>query len=336
MTEAQPVAGKPRFALSRWARKIGLGPKSSFVVAFLAIASGIATYGSLTGDDTNVTRVLVIADLVFLILLGTIVSQRLYRMWRKNREGKAGSNMHRRVVRLFTLIAVAPAVIVSVFSALFFNIYFQKHFSEPVNFAVSESLAVADAYIKEHIKNIRADVLGMAASINRIPVSALNNREAFNQFLTDQVVGRNLSEAIVFDGTKKVIAQSDLSFVTEFDKLTSAEIDQTASGDVVISTNDTDDRVRALIRLDRLLDGYLYVGRYIEPRVLEHMERTRKATADYNRLKEEGLGIQLQFAVIFIIISIMVVLAAVWFGLAIASRLVGPIEGLVNAAERVS
>lgn len=326
---------KSRLSPNHWFEKIGLGPKTSFVVALLAIASGIATYGSLTGDDPGITRGLVIVDLIILVLLAGIVSHRLIRMWRINKIGKSGSDMHRRVVKLFALIAVAPALMVALFSALFFNIYFQKHFSDPVNMAVSESLVVADAYIKEHIQNIRADVLGMAAVINRMPLNVLKNRQRFDQLLSDQVNARNLSEATVIDGSKRIIAQSDLSFLVEFEQLSPALIAEAAVSDVVISTNDTDDRVQALIRLDRLFDGYLYVGRYIEPRVLEHMERTRRATADYNKLKEDGLGIQIQFAAIFIIISLMVVLAAVWFGLSIASRLVGPIEGLAYAAEKV-
>ncbi len=336
MTPTHQFTSKPRFSIMRWSRKLGLGPKTSFFVAMLAVASSIATYGSLTGDDADITRTLVVIDLVLLVLLAGIVSHRVIRMWRRSRVGKAGSNMHRRVVKLFALIAVAPALMVAMFSALFFNIYFQKHFSDPVNVAVSESLVVADAYIKEHIKNIRADALSMAANINRVPVAALNNRERFNQFLTDQVTARNLSEAVVLDGSQRVVAQSDLSFIAEVDKLSTDTLSQASIGDVVIFTSDTDERVRALVRLDRLFDSYLVIGRFIEPRVLEHMERTRRATEDYKQLKEEGLGIQIQFAAIFVIIAMMVVLAAVWFGLAIASRLVAPIEGLVNAAEKVS
>jgi len=334
--ETSQASPKPGFTITRWSKKIGLGPKTSFVVALLALASGIATYGSLTGDDPYVTKTLIITDLVLLVLLAGIVSHRLTRMWRRNKVGKSGSDMHRRVVRLFSLIAVAPALMVAMFSALFFNIYFQKHFSEPVNVAVSESLAVADAYIKEHIQNIRADVLGIVADINRVPTSILNNKAALDQFLTDQVAARNLSEAVIIDGSRRVIAQSNLSFIVEFDQLAQTLFAEAAIGDVVITTNEADDRVRALVRLDRFFDGYLYVGRYIEPRVLEHMERTRKASADYHKLKEEGFGIQVQFAAVFIIVSLLVVMAAVWFALAIASRLVKPIEGLIEAAERVT
>jgi two-component system nitrogen regulation sensor histidine kinase NtrY len=135
----------------------------------------------LTVGDNNYTKLLVIADLVFLVILAGLVSQRLMRMWRRNKTGKAGSAMHRRVVRLFILIAVAPALMVALFSALFFNIYFQRHFSDPVNEAVAESLGVADAYIKEHIQNIRVDALGIAADINRVPVQLLQSKVLFSR-----------------------------------------------------------------------------------------------------------------------------------------------------------
>lgn len=335
MTQTTQNTVKAKPVWKKLARKFGLGPKSSFAVAMLSIAAGLATYGSLTGGDTQITRILLIADLVLIVLLAVIVSQRLIRMWRRQKIGKAGSNMHRRVVRLFMLIAVAPALMVAIFSALFFNIYFQKHFSDPVNTAVSESLAVADSYIKEHIQNIRADILGIAADINRVPLRVVQSPEIFSRFLTEQVNARNLSEAIVVDGNKRIIAQSDLSFAVEFDQVPHGAFERAKGSEVVIIASEENDRVRALVRVDRLLDGYLFISRYIDPRVLEHMERTRKATKDYKELKEESFGIQVQFAVIFIMISIMVVLAAVWFALAISSRLVSPIEGLVNAAEKV-
>ncbi|PHQ72185.1 MAG: hypothetical protein COB93_01380, partial [Sneathiella sp.] len=191
MAEAQQAdmqGEKSAFLLSRWAKKIGLGPKTSFAVALLAIACGIATYESLTIDNPVYTRGLLIADIVIVAILAAIITHRLIRMWRKNQVGGSSSMMHRRIVRQFTLIAVAPGIMVALFSALFFNIYFQKHFSDPVNTAVSESIVVADAYIKEHIQNIRSDVLSMAAQINRTPTQVLENRVLFDGYLSDQVI----------------------------------------------------------------------------------------------------------------------------------------------------
>lgn len=239
----------------------------------LSIGFGIATYKSLTHENTEITRLLLIADVIFVFVLAVIVGQRLTRMWRRSQKGGAGSHMRQRVLRLFALIAVAPALMVAMFSALFFNIYFQKHFSEPVNTAVGESMVVADAYIKEHIQNIRADLLAMAAQLNRAPLEALNNRQRFDKFLTTQVNVRSLSEAVVINRKQQIVSRSELSFVMEFDKLSSKVMSEAAKGDVVVVAKENDDRVRALVRLDRLFDSYLYVGRFIDPKVLGHLEK---------------------------------------------------------------
>ena len=70
-------------------------------------------------------------------------------------------------------------------------------------------------------------------------------------------------------------------------------------GDVAIMTNDNDDRVRALVRLDQFGEVYLYVGRFIEPRVLNHMEETQRAAAQYAKMESRRSGFQVTFALDF-------------------------------------
>jgi len=62
---------------------------------------------------------------------------------------------------------VVPTIFVAVFSYLLFSFGVQAWFSERVRTAISESLAVAEAYLHEHQQAIRADVLSMASDLNR-------------------------------------------------------------------------------------------------------------------------------------------------------------------------
>ena len=48
-------------------------------------------------------------------------------------------------------------------------------------------------------------------------------------------------------------------------------------------TSDTEDRVRALVRLDGFGDAYLFVGRFVDAKVLGYMERTQTMVAEYQR-----------------------------------------------------
>ena len=323
-----------------WAGRMGLARKLAIALTVAAIASGIATYVALTGStlfgpDPTTILILLNINLVLLLLLGAVVARRIVQVWAERRRGSAGSRLQIRLVVLFSLVAVTPAIIVAVFSVLFFNSGIESWFSERVGTALKESQAVAEAYLKEHQQVIKADALAMANDINRAPASVVDNRKRFSNLVSTQADLRALAEAVVFDGTGRVLARSRVSFLLEFDPVPSAALERARKGEVVLLINDDDDRVRALLRLDRFFDTYLYVGRFVESRVLNHMERTQRAVRQYNLLEKRRSGFQITFAMIFAVVALLLLLAAVWIGFMLANQLVKPIGGLVAAAERV-
>src|SRR5215470_7848310 len=93
--------------------------------------------------------------------LGSVVAWRLIEVWAERRRGLAGSRLQIRLVVWFSLIAVVPTIIVALFSYLFFSYDVESWFSDRVRTAISESLAVAEAYLHEHQQAIRADALAM-------------------------------------------------------------------------------------------------------------------------------------------------------------------------------
>ena len=338
--ESQAFESHPYARFMRWARRVGLSRKLAIGLALAAVAAGVATYGSLSGNplrgpEPRTVFILLLVDLVLLLSLGALVARRLVRLWVERRRGSAGSRLHTSFVAWFSAAAVAPAIIIAVFSAVFFNLGIQAWFSERVRTALQESMAVAEAYTNEHRKVIRGDILAMAFDINRQAPELVRNPQRFNQVVSTQAALRSLADAIVFERSGRVVARAPLSFGLEFESIPTSAMNQAADGEVVFLTSDTDDRVRALIRLDRIVDSYLYVGRFVEPRVLGHVERTKRAVAEYERLEGERSGIEITFLMIFIVVTLLLLMAAVWFGLTLATRFVRPISGLIGAAERV-
>lgn len=326
--------------LEDWARRVGLGGKLAIALAIAAALSGLATYAAWSGStplEPNPQHVLIllVVDLVLLLSLGAVVARRLVRLWVERRSGSAGSRLHVRIVALFSLVAVTPAIITAVFSALFFHLGVQSWFSERVSTAVQESLAVAEAYVVEHRQALRADVLAMANDLNRAAPRLLRSPTMFSRVLQTQAALRALSEATVFDSTGRVLARTTLSLSAAFGSLPLDLLEQANQGRAFIFSADDNDQVRALVRLDRYLDAYLYVGRFVDPNVVQHVERTREVVAEYKALEGARSGIQLTSALIFIVVALLLLLAAVWLGLFFAGRLVRPVSALVSAAERV-
>ena len=332
------VAGYAR--VSQWGRRVGLGRKLSIALTVIALGFAFATYATITGSsplgaDTQTVLILLQIDLVLFLLLGLVVARSLVGLWIERRRGQVGSRLHMRLAMLFSLIALAPAIIVSVFSAVFFNFGMENWFNDRVKTAIVESRAVAEAYLKEHKQVIRGDVLSMARDLERALPLLTENPRQFSRILAGQGLVRNLSEIYVFDGSGRILAKWALGFVIDRDPVAPEIIERARSGEVVLLTSEADDRLRAIIKLDRFVDAFLYVGRFVEPRVLEHIDKTERAAAEYANIEGRRSSIEITFAMIFILVGMLLLFVAIWVGLVFANRLSRPISDLAGSAERV-
>ncbi|MBY0406420.1 MAG: hypothetical protein K2Q01_01920, partial [Rickettsiales bacterium] len=132
---------KARFAHTWLLRNITL------IMAIAALCAGISTYLVISGAATPIAikprRVLTFlaVDIVLLVLLVGIIARRIYGLWTALRSGSTGSQLQKRILVLFSLVAVTPTIIVSIFAGLFFNLGIQTWFNDRVQTAVNESLA---------------------------------------------------------------------------------------------------------------------------------------------------------------------------------------------------
>jgi two-component system nitrogen regulation sensor histidine kinase NtrY len=323
-----------------WAGGTGLWRKIAIALAAAALLSGIATYLALTGappfgPGPGPVLILLNLDLILLLALASLVAKRLVEVWLERRRGLAGSRLQVRLVGLFSLIAVMPTIIVAVFSYLFFSFGVESWFSDKVRTAISESVAVADAYVREHQQAIRSDAMAMAADLDRYANTLQLNPQYLAPALTAQAAMRSLTEAAVLDRKGTMLARTGLAFALGFEDLSRDSLRRAQLGEVVIMTDDREERVRALVRLNELPELFLYVGRYIEPRVLAHRDQTHLAAAQYERLEGQRSGFQITFAVIYILVAMLFLAAAILIGVHFAAQMADPISGLVGATERV-
>ncbi|MBK8175597.1 MAG: PAS domain-containing sensor histidine kinase [Rhodospirillales bacterium] len=312
----------------------------AIVVVLAAVSSGVVTVVSWTGaadfgPDPDTVVILLYIDTILLLLLGAIVVRQLVRVWAERRRGLAGSGLHVRIVILFSLVAVTPAILVAVFSALFLNFGIQAWFSERVRTAVEASSAVAQAYLGEHRQSIRTEAFALASILNRQATVLMRDPTLFDQVLGAQADLRSLAEAVVIDGSGRIIARAPLSLTSELDIGSWEALQQATEGQVVVLSTERDDRVRAAVKLNNFIDAYLLIGRFLDADVLAQIEQTEVAVTQYRRLEQSREGILITFVLIFIIVALLLLLAAVWMGLTLATHISRPISGLIAASERV-
>ncbi len=322
-----------------FAKRRHIGRYFTYLVIFLAALSAVATYYvfSTTGFDKLDSTSLIIVlnlDLVVFLVLALIIVRKIAKVWMARKSGQVAAKLHTRFVVLSSLLTITPAIVMTIFSALMFNMGLQKWFSERVSTALEESTKVAESYLDEHKKVIVASVYNMARDLAQEFPTLEKYPEMFNQALDLHAETRNLDEALVFNSTPEVIARSKLSFALEFEYFSIQEIEQ-ASRDVVIKTTERGDRVRALVKISPSINAYLLVGRIVDPLVSKRIAEVKSAVSNYHALEKDQGRVQLYFMLMFMAVALLLLLMAVWVALIFAGRIARPIGDLISASERV-
>jgi two-component system, NtrC family, nitrogen regulation sensor histidine kinase NtrY len=318
-----------------------LGKSVTLLLAALAIGLGVATFallarGSPFGGAPKVGVGMVLANLSALLALGAVLAGRVTQVWVERRRGSAGSRLHVRLVLLFSVVAIAPTIVVAVFATAFFHFGIQAWFNDPVRAALNESLQAARGYLEEHQDNIRSVALEMANDLGRAGRALSVDPDAFAEVLANQTTLRGLTEAVVYEPvTGQVIASAGLFAGLGIEPAPQWATERARTGDVAVVPGADHTRVRAVVQLDSTPPLMLMVGRPIDPQILDHMVRTENAVAEYERLDQNRSWLQIAFAWIFALVALLVLSAAVLIGLVLANQIARPIGRLIHAAERV-
>ena len=108
------------------------------------------------------------------------------------------------------------------------------------------------------------------------------------------------------------------------------------SGQPVLIEPGQSSRVGAIQKLRSFEDTYLFVTRAIDPNVQRQLQLTEDGVKRYSELDHLRRGIKIASAIIYVVIALTLLLAAIWLGLWFANRLVSPIRRLIGAAQLVS
>ena len=315
----------------------------ALVLVVLGILVGLTTFGVLTGltpvrPSEQVVQLLLLTNLTVVLLMALVVGVQIIRLLRDRARGTAGAGLHLRLVGLFSIVAVAPALLVAAFAAVTLNRGLDAWFSERTRNIVDTATTVAEAYLTNAGEATRNDLAGISADLAQQTKLYTDDRQAFVRRVARHAALRNLAAVYIFEPASKRI---DVS-VTANDRIKfiapeTYNLDKAKGGDaVIIQPGRGGNVVRAMVKLQGYENLYLYVYRLISPVVIDQLTKTRDAKAEYDRLMAQRAGVQVTFALVYALVAMVFLLAAVWAGLRFADNLVSPIVRLLNAARDVA
>lgn len=311
------------------------------VAVALALISAFLTFVVLTGlTPITPTHEVVIGFLLInaatILLLLMIIGREIWLVIQARRRGRAAARLHVQIVALFSVIAVLPAVLVSIVANVTLDRGLDRLFSGPTKAVIQNSLTIANAYLYEHAQLIRGDVLGMANELANARPLWDQDRQSFRNVLTQNARARDLPGAMIIDKDSNVLETAANGITQTFTTPAPDFLKNVTEDDPQIGVFIQQNYVAAVIRLRAFQDTFLYVARLLDPRVVAQLRQTQASVAEYSELESRKLGIQVAFALMFTVIALTVLMSAVVIGLNFSNRLVAPIRRLMSAANLVS
>jgi len=311
------------------------------ITVLLASFSALATYLILTGltpirPRNSVVVTVLFINVVLIVAMIVVIGSQLLRLWRAWREKVAGSRLHVRIVALFSIIAALPAIILAVAATTTFSRSLDSWFSTRTRQIIENSLDVANAYLEEHGQVIRTDIANMGKDLAGAAASIGGDRSKLKNLVFVQAGLRDLPFAYVIDANGKPLVSVLKDEKIPYRPPPRNVIQLAEQGQIPLLMPRDAYRVAALKKLDGYPGSYLFVARGVSPKVMTHLRRTQAGVAEYRKLRRRRGGLKAAHALIYFMISLTSLLAAIWAGIWFSGRFVAPIRRLIGAAQLVS
>jgi two-component system nitrogen regulation sensor histidine kinase NtrY len=300
-----------------------------------------ATLGLLTGQglasQSNAAITWMLAgSLAICAGLAGILAHRLVRIARAWRAEATGARLHLRFVTLFSLAALAPAVIVAAFLGFTFSQGLESWFSQRVENTIENAADVGRAYVNLASGDMGAEVQAMAEDLNLARRGLVDDPNRYGAFLIAQAQRRNFTSAYVIDRTGRLLARAQSDASSSYAPPTAQGFSTADQGSVSVRFDQQMDSLVALYKLSAYGNAYLRVSRRIEPGLVARLRSFDQSVVDYRAARDRQGSLRVLFGTAYFSTAILVLLAAIWVGLSSASRVAEPIGRLANAARRVA
>jgi two-component system, NtrC family, nitrogen regulation sensor histidine kinase NtrY len=309
--------------------------------SFLCIFMGIVTFltfineGFVTLTDENLQTLLII-DIFLLLIFFSLIFRNFYRFYYAGKKNKKGSQTNLKYISIFSLFTVIPSLIVAIFSLFIFNFGIQNYFDKQITNAVNNSFDVAKNYLEESKDNVLSDVILMSVGLNRVSGLYYSNLNRFKTIIRSEKILRRVDDVYLIDSLGNILLSDVLDITEEFVVPSDENYDQVLEGKPVFITDSLDNKTTVMIKLNSLVDTYLYISRNIDSEILRYLNETEEAVSFYYSVENSQTGIKVTFAIIYIIVVTLLLFLSTAIAITFASRLTKPIINLINASDSIS
>ena len=335
-----------RIALGSTGRRKGqrrfsttFGPYAVILALVIALGSFLifAGYTPVAPSD-NVILGLFLVNVLIIFLLFSLVLSEAWMLWTAWRAKVAGARLHIRIVALFSIIAIVPAILMALIGSVSLERSLNPAFIRDVRGFVLNTVYAADLFREAQCKSLLQEARLTAADLDRGKVMFAADRALFREFFTSRARFLGFTAAAMMrpDGTLIEKIATGATVGTSVIQPEPNDFDDSRKNEPLCLIFDEGRTFVALRQLSSFEDTFLYVARPVDPFSVEFRQQADRLVALYDGFDNHRRQIQIAFATMYVLIALIMLFSATWLGLSFANRLVAPIRRLIAATDQVA
>ena len=281
-------------------------------------------------------QLLLIFDFLILFFFFILIIKETYSILSAKRKGHLGAETRIKYITFFSMTTLLPSVLISIFSLTLFYAGLDKYFNSKIKSAVNNSYNVAKNYVEDTKQSITSDIVLIYLDINNQFGLFYDNPKKFQSLLASQRLLRRLDEIHLLDSSGNIVMSNIIDPTTNFIPPPEEAFIKSLDGKPVRITDSIFNRTSSLVKLDNFIDTYLYIVKFMDPRIMNYLKDTEQAVNFYYSVENEQTGIKITFAIIYLLIVSLLLFLSIIISINFASKLTLPIINLIKASEKVS
>ncbi len=284
-------------------------------------------------------------NIILIGLLVFLVFRNVVKLFWERKDNILGSKLKTKLVVVFVGFTLIPTVLLFTVSAFYINNSFGKWFSSELTNSLQHALEVNNFYYQDLRE--RGFILGekISRDISKRQLFVKNNQELLREvvhelqkeYAFDAIeIFLDLEEdGIAFYGSR-LKQQEDLppleeSFLKEgFSGRQASKIQPFAGGDLVRC-------VMPVYHLERQdIVAALVISSYVPPAITEKISKIDSTFHEYREIKPIKRSLRTIYITILLLMTLLILFTAVWFGFHLARELSTPIQNLVEGTQQIA
>jgi two-component system nitrogen regulation sensor histidine kinase NtrY len=347
-----------------------------FIIIGLALLVFGVTYqmlhlpqlSSQVGIGSNILLFSIInINLILLVLLSFLVIRNLVKLLFERKRKVLGTRLRTKLVAAFVSLSLVPTVLLFITAVIFITRSVENWFNVQVESSLQGSLEVAQAYYRDLAKN----TIHYSQEVGRL-CSAERGKKTLADLLERKRSEYNLAWIGMISPSGKVVVEAtDPALTYKLSGLPQDTVQEVLKGKEMSKISPYlgggeiiwgGSPVYKQYKLKKVRAGYLsnpfyedsgefgggqlydakgiiggvVVGYYVPQNLVAKMEDISQAFVDYRHSKILKKPLTTNYVIIFLLITLVIIFSATWFGFRLAKELTVPIMELVDGTRRVA